>query len=250
MAGRGRPRRNPWDVMRMQRVYDLFCFEKGEHPITYYDMGKRLHKALTELGEAVSPHTCMAVARKMRKGLYARPGGAYIRALAMAYEGPAMDPEYPYLGEYLILTKLRAVRKGRKAEYLGYTYMERLFTCRDDEHPYFYYLMWLDDDDIAIDVAQMLGLDPTDESVTTIVEKVIRPCSEDIDGLPYGPYELIRQVLRDAGKKSDMVCAASSVIVVYLSLREKVFNVPFTTELMWKKKDGWLIMGQEGDFGV
>lgn len=72
MAGRGRPRRNPWDVMRMQRVYDLFCFEKGEHPITYYDMGKRLHKALTELGEAVSPHTCMAVARKMRKGLYAR----------------------------------------------------------------------------------------------------------------------------------------------------------------------------------
>jgi len=242
MAGRGRPRRNPWDVMRMQRVYDLFCFEEGQHPITYYDMGKRLHKALTEMGEAVSVHTCMAVARKMRKGLYARPGGAYIRALAMAYEGPYMDPQYPYLGEELILTKLRAVRKGRKAEYLGHTYMERLFTCRDDDHPFFHYLRWLDNDDIAIDVAEMLGLDPTEESVNTIVERVIKPCSYDNSNLPYGPYGLIEEILREAGRESDMVCAASSIILVYLCLRVKVHNSAYITELMMSNKE-WFIIG-------
>ena len=61
-------------------------------------------------------------------------------------------------------------------------------------------------------------------------------------------YELIGKVLREAGKESGMIFAASSVILVYLSLREKVLNMPRALELILSKEDGWLLVGEERDF--
>jgi len=36
MGKRGRPGRNPYDVLRMYRVYAIFENEDGSFPITYY----------------------------------------------------------------------------------------------------------------------------------------------------------------------------------------------------------------------
>jgi len=41
----------------------------------------------------------------------------------------------------------------------------------------------------------------------------------------------IGDFLHDAGKTSDMVYAASSIVLVYASLREKIFNVSKVVEL-------------------
>ena len=84
MGKRGRPGRNPYDVLRMYRVYAIFENEDGSFPITYYELGKRITKAFGIMGRAVSPHTCRAMARKIVLGQYARPGREYIRALAKA----------------------------------------------------------------------------------------------------------------------------------------------------------------------
>ena len=230
MTKRGRPARNRYDVLRMQRVYSLFQSEKGDWPITYYDMGKRLVKAFGITGRAVSPHTCLAIARRMRYGLYARPGREYISAMAKALAGPYAHIDHP-LGEDLILAKLRAVRKGDGVEYLSSTYMQRLFTSRDSSHPYFTIFTWLDDVDVAIDIAEMLGIDPTPEAVDAVAERIVRRSVQDRSIHGWELPQWIGEFLRDAGKTSDMVYAASSIVLVYASLREKIFSVSRAVEL-------------------
>lgn len=235
MAKRGRPGRNPYDVLRMQRVYSLFQSEKGDWPITYYDMGKRLVKAFGITGRTVSPHTCLAIARKMRCGLYARPGREYITALAKALAGPYAHIDHP-LGEDLVLAKLRAVRKGDGVEYLSWRYMERLFTSGDTAHPYFRIFSWLDDVDVAIDIAEMLGIDPSPEAVDAVAEKIVRRSVQDRSMHGWELPQWIGEFLRDAGKISDMVYAASSIVLVYASLREKIFSVSRAVELAGSNK--------------
>ncbi len=237
MAKRGRPGRNPYDVLRMLRVYSLFQSEKGDWPITYYDMGKRLVKAFKITGRAVSPHTCLAIARRMRYGLYARPGREYISALAKALAGPYADIDHP-LGEDLILAKLRAVRKGDGVEYLSSTYMQRLFTSRDSSHLYFTIFSWLDDVDVAIDIAEMLGIDPTPESIDALAERIVRRSVQDTSMHGWELPQWIEEFLRDAGKTSDMVYAASSIVLVYASLREKIFSVSRAVELAESNREG------------
>lgn len=230
MAGKGRPRRNPWDVMRMQRVYGLFQSEKGDWPVTYYDLGKRLFNAFELMGRAVSPHTCLAIARRMRYGLYARPGLEYISALAKALAGPYAHIDHP-LGEDLILAKLRAVREGDEVEYLSSTYVQRLFTSRDSSHPYFTIFTWLDDVDVAIDIAEMLCLDPAPERIDAIAERIVRRSVQDRSMQGWELPKWIGDFLHDAGKTSDMVYAASSIVLLYASLREKIFSVSKVVEL-------------------
>ncbi len=237
MAKRGRPGRNPYDVLRMQRVYSLFQSEKGDWPITYYDMGKRLVKAFEITGRAVSPHTCLAIARKMRYGLYARPGREYISALAKALAGPYAHMDHP-LGEDLILAKLRAVRKGDDVEYLSWRYMERLFTSGNTAHPYFTIFSWLDDVDLAIDIAEMLGIDPTPEAVDAVAERIVRRSVQDRSMHGWELPQWIGDFLHDAGKTSDMVYAASSMVLVYVSLREKIFSVSRAVELAGSNTEG------------
>jgi len=237
MTKRGRPARNRYDVLRMQRVYGLFQSEKGDWPITYYDMGKRLVKAFGITGRAVSPHTCLAIARRMRYGLYARPGREYISALAKALAGPYAHIDHP-LGEDLILAKLRAVRKGDGVEYLSSTYMQRLFTSRDSSHPYFTIFTWLDDVDVAIDIAEILFLDPVPETIDAIAERIVRRSVQDRSMQGWELPRWIGDFLHDAGKTSDMVYAASSIVLVYASLREKIFNVSRAVELAGSNTEG------------
>ncbi len=237
MTKRGRPGRNPYDVLRMQRVYSLFQSEKGDWPITYYDMGKRLFNAFEIMGRAVSPHTCLAIARRMRYGLYARPGREYISAMAKALAGPYAHIDHP-LGEDLILAKLRAVRKGDGVEYLSWRYMERLFTSRDSSHPYFTIFTWLDDVDVAIDIAEMLGIDPTPEAVDAVAERIVRRSVQDRSMQGWELPRWIGDFLHDAGKTSDMVYAASSIVLVYASLREKIFDVSRVVELAGSNREG------------
>ncbi|MFA5618212.1 MAG: hypothetical protein WDK95_15375 [Syntrophorhabdaceae bacterium] len=229
MGKRGRPGRNPYDVLRMYRVYAIFENEDGSFPITYYELGKRITKAFGIMGRAVSPHTCRAMARKIVLGQYARPGREYIRALAKAIAGPYAHLDHP-LGEDIVLAKLRAVRRGDGVEYLGWRYMERIFTSRDNDHPYFTIFTYLDETDIAIDVAEMLSLDPAPEIVDALAENIVRRSFRDRAVHGWELPNWIGDFLCEAGKESDMVFAAATVVLTFVSLREKIFSFSRSAE--------------------
>ncbi|HOW55716.1 MAG TPA: hypothetical protein PLR60_13825 [Syntrophorhabdaceae bacterium] len=84
--------------------------------------------------------------------------------------GPLSRPGTPFL------TK-EAVRKGEGAEYLSWRYMERLFTSGDTAHPYFTIFSWLDD--VDVDVAEMLGIDPSPEVIDAVAERIVRRSVRD-----------------------------------------------------------------------
>ncbi len=58
---------------------------------------------------------------------------------------------------------------------LSWRYMERLFTSRDTAHSYFTIFSWLDD----VDVAEMLGIDPSPEVIDAVAERIVRRSVRD-----------------------------------------------------------------------
>jgi hypothetical protein len=217
---RGRPPRSPYQTLRVKHLYD--CLRRSFE--SDYRFALELQKAFVAMDRPKTVETCKVVIRNMRRRNHARLSQEYVEALArtVVHDLPAgigaLSDEYPILR--FIRTKVKAVSEGNELHYVGWRYYQCLFTCANHEHPWMTAFLYMDDTDVAIDVAEALGLRPDD--VTALEEKVLQPLKARSAVSELDVLTVLAEVQGGGKNPPAMLYAATCIIVSYLGFLESL----------------------------
>lgn len=217
---RGRPPRNPYQVLRVSHLYD--CLRRSFE--SDYQFAVELHKAFVAMDRLKSVETCKVVIRNLRRQSHARLSAEYVEALArtVVHDLPAgigaQSDDYPILR--FMHAKLKTLSEGNDLRYVGWRYYQRLFTCADREHPWVTTFIYTDDTDIAIDLAEVLDLGP--DRVAAVEQKVLQPLKAKSAVNEWDVLTALAEVRKGGKNPPGMWYAATCIILSYLGFLERL----------------------------
>jgi len=156
MAKRGRPKRNVYQVLRVQKFYRLLrdrYFKKSD-----YEIAKMLENAFGSINLKKSIETCKTIIRNLRLGKLVQLSPELLEALAKAVfsdKDTAHDEDINLYEDFLMY--LRGASENGTIKYGARKYYQYLLTSKisySDEM----FIELSSDTDIAIDIAEILEL--------------------------------------------------------------------------------------------
>ncbi len=243
---RGRPRNNAYEVLRAQALYKLI---KDMLDVSSdYAFAQHLHRAYTVMGLRKSLHTCKAILRNLRTGQVARLGTDLLAALGVALKLSSLKITANEAGAFgttkkkhlleddgwddMIRAKLRAELSPKGVIYRGSSFYGHLL--EKDSSPITMY--FLDERDVAIDVAEILGLDPA--CLPKIKTKVFGLLKGEEKVPEIRIYGVLKSILKSAGADSPRVFNAMMVIHFFDSWRRTLTNLSWMAENANKLTEG------------
>jgi hypothetical protein len=217
---RGRPPRDPYQALRVSHLYA--CLRRSFE--SDYRFALELQKAFVAMNRPKSVETCKVVIRNLRRRNHARLSAEYVEALArtVVHDLPAgigaLNDDYPILR--FMRSKLKVISEGNELHYMGWRYYQRLFTFADREHPWITTFLYTDDTDVAIDVAEVLGLRP--EAVTLLEQKVLQPLKARGAVNEWEVLTALAEVEESSKNQPGKWYAATCIIVAYLGFLESL----------------------------
>ena len=214
---RGRPPRNPYQALRVKHLYD--CLRKRFE--SDYRFAVELHRAFVSMDQQKTLETCKVVVRNLRRQNQATLSEEYLEALARA-----ADPDLPTgaLGDdepllRFMRTKLRAVREDGETRYMGWRYYQYLLTRPNEEFPWVTAYLYIDDTDVAIDVAEVLGLPP--DEVAEVEKKVLQRLEKKGSVHEWNVLAALAGLHEGEHEPPRMLYAAISLVFSYLGFLQQ-----------------------------
>jgi hypothetical protein len=218
---RGRPPRNPYQALRVKHLYDCLreLFESD------YRFAVELHRAFIYMDRSKTLETCKVVVRHLRQLKQATLSQEYLEALARA-----ADPDLPPGGlsddepmVRFMTTKLRAVREAGELRYVGWRYCQYLLARPNEEFPWLTAYLYVDDTDVAIDVAEVLGLPP--DEVAEVEKKVVRRLGKKGSVHEWNVLAALAGFHEGEQEPPPMLYAATSLLLSYLGFLQRFVYV-------------------------
>jgi hypothetical protein len=218
---RGRPPRNPYQALRVKHLYD--CLRKRFD--SDYRFAVELHRAFVSMDQPKTLETCKVVVRNLRRQNQATLSEEYLEALARAADpglpAGALRDDEPLLR--FMRTKLRAVRDDGETRYLGWRYYEYLLTRPNEEFPWITAYLYVDDTDVAIDVAEVLGFPP--DEVAEVEEKVVQRLEKKVSVHEWNVLAALAGLHEGEQEPPRMLYAATSLLLSYLGFVQRFIYV-------------------------
>ena len=218
---RGRPPRNPYQSLRVKHLYDCLrkLFESD------YRFAVELHRAFVYMNRPKTLETCKVVVRHLRQQKQATLSEEYLEALARAADpglpAGAIREDEPMLR--FMTTKLRAVREGGELRYVGWRYYQYLLTRPNEEFPWDTAYLYMDDTDVAIDVAEVLDL-PSDQ-VAEVEKKVLQRLEKKGSVHEWNVLAALAGLHEGGQEPPRMLYAATSLVLSYLGFLQQFVYV-------------------------
>jgi hypothetical protein len=218
---RGRPPRNPYQALRVKHLYD--CLRKRFE--SDYRFAVELHRAFVSMNQPKTLETCKVVIRNLRRQKQATLSEEYLEALARAADPDlapgALSDDEPMLR--FMRTKLRAVREAGDLRYVGWRYYQYLLTWPNEEFPWATAYLYMDDTDVAIDVAEVLALDLNE--VTAVEKRALQPLEKKGSVHEWNVLAALAALHEGKQKPPRMLYATMSLLLSYLGFLQRFIYV-------------------------